>query len=104
MMEYPWAVPGQKVLCIDSFQGTGRMRVLKARAVYTISRVISHDPRMGDGPYGQSTILLLLKEVRNPYTQLFAGGFAIERFRPLITKTQEEDVSVFRHLLAGVEA
>jgi hypothetical protein len=58
--------------------------------------------------YGLHTLVTLVGEA-NPYS--LSGGWLAERFRPLITRTQEEDVALFKSLLisdaglvpAGVE-
>ncbi len=56
--------------------------------VYTIFEV-------EENPWVKSQMILILEEIGT------TAGFAIEGFRPIVTKTQEEDVEVFRKLVIG---
>lgn len=86
-----WAKPGVKVVCIDASPNRyGDSCGLVLRGIYTVKGKSKTD---GYGVKG-----VFLEEVDAPYS--FAGyGFKVSRFRPLVTKTQEQDVAKFRHLL-----
>jgi hypothetical protein len=68
--------------------------------VYTIRdvRTVTHGANAGRPS-------LFLVGLENPVVEGFGDmepGMPISAFRPLITKTQEEDVAQFRHLLSGL--
>lgn len=100
MMEYPWAVPGAKVVCVDpSFDGI-EPDVLVNRGIYTIKDVF-----LSVGTAGRFAGLspeVVLYEVENPHSS--GGGFAIERFRPLIVRSQEQDIALFRRIADAAPA
>jgi hypothetical protein len=96
-----WARVGQKVVCVDDYphpledmEGvlrspqTWNMKLPIKGEVYTISGVVK------DG--------LLLKELSSGYIHPLTGiemGFKISRFRPLISKSIEDDIAIFAPLL-----
>lgn len=97
-----WARPGVKVVCVDDVRKNGtneKMTGLFSGRVYTISDVVFWEKWTNrDADYG-----LHLKELRrNPYKGV-VYPFFIGRFRPLITRTQGQDVALFVHHLTGVE-
>lgn len=81
-----WAVPGAKVVCVDASKGE----------ISNASRLVV------DGVY---TLTDVTDEFREPACRVrenpsFHWEFIrLSRFRPLVTRTQEEDVAAFRHLL-----
>lgn len=89
-----WAKPGVKVVCIAPPSGNRHLLPVTGPAVggvYTIRAVVSgHDK-------DRDRVGLLLEEIHNPKSPTFGVeyGFYIERFRPLITKTQEQDIEMF---------
>jgi hypothetical protein len=95
-----WARVGAKVVCVDArwFEGTSP---LVNRSVYTVVSV-GHSSGQGlDGRSGRFVCLELL-EAANPTDSGDPDGdpgFDICRFRPLITRSQEDDLAIFRPLL-----
>ena len=95
-----WAKPGVKCVCIDAspYESPGHPPLFGwpiERRVYTVKAVGQFHPHY-DG------VMLQIAELANP--ALIDGrdcGWDIRRFRPLITRTQEDDVALFRHHLAG---
>lgn len=85
-----WAKPGVKCVCVDADSpprsGIWLGDRLVAGATYTIVAVTS-------SPLGLVGVTLLEADTPNPC------GYWLARFRPLVTKTQEQDVAKFRHLL-----
>lgn len=90
-----WAKPGVKCVCVDNDEHpelvVGRdYTIISSRAPWVLAQ----------GKYGnKSRFLIEVSGVRNWDGSVF---FAVERFRPLITKTQEQDVALFRHILDGL--
>ena len=90
-----WARPGVKCVCIDGnwpeweMAEGGVTRAPMADEVLTISEVRK------DG---------YLRFVEIPVQQGAGIGlaWAVESFRPLITRTQQQDVALFRDLLVGL--
>jgi hypothetical protein len=91
-----WAKPGVKRVCVDASYIRGDMP-LRVGGVYEIVRV-GRPCGDGRGRYRRPQLVVALAETANPFSP--DGSFAVERFRPLVTKTQEQDVALFRHLLA----
>lgn len=92
-----WAVPGAKVVCVDD-DWSGRRPRLKRNSIYTITEVRYHV--CTNGKYaGNDDPVLVLRELYNDDSP--SGGFNILRFRPLVTRSQEQDVAQFRKLLIG---
>ena len=91
-----WAVKGAKVVCVDGDFPYCTLKNLPTEgAVYTVRETCVH-------PSGAPA--LRLEEVRNDpaqYIEAFEEGWLkLSRFRPLITRTLEQDVAQFRDLLA----
>lgn len=85
-----WARVGVKCQCVDDRPSQfGECSLLKGK-IYTITAVLSPD-RTG-------RIGVLVAEAVSK-----SRGFHLYRFRPLITKTQEQDVSMFLSLLKPSE-
>ena len=88
-----WAKPGVKCVCV--FDGAlPESMPLKSwhwtptkGHIYTIVSVEQHAHGVG----------LTLKECATGNHQIFS----VRRFRPLVTKTQEQDVALFQHMLDG---
>lgn len=96
-----WVRVGQKVVCVDDYphplkdvEGvlrspqTWNMKLPINGDVYTISGVVKGG--------------LLLKELSSGYIHPLTGiemGFKLSRFRPLISKTIEDDLAIFAPLL-----
>lgn len=84
-----WAKPGARCVCVDkSFYGHGHKNdadKLVVGGIYTIDFVFT-DKR--------GVICVRLQGVTNE-----SAGYMVSRFRPLITKTQEHDVALFKHHL-----
>ena len=97
-----WAKPGVKCVCIDGRILPGRilttpidLTVPKKGQTYTIRWVgIFTWP---DGASGVGVHLEELARVPAPDGKVYP--FGLYRFRPLITKSQEDDVALFRSLL-----
>lgn len=98
MTSYAWAVPGTKVICIWRQPWITRRRVNAAeygiavpeyRRIYTI-----RDVEMFDGGLG-----LRFVEIDNRGRTAREAAFMVERFRPFVTRTIEQDVAIFAPLL-----
>jgi len=88
-----WAKPGVKCVCVnDRASRFGTCSLVKGN-IYTITKVLSPDL------HGSTGVIVAEAESK-------ARGFHLHRFRPLVTKTQDEDIALFRHHLdqAGVDA
>lgn len=87
-----WAKVGAKVVCISNdFMGTGSQsdaKKLIVGSVYTISFV------------GHSEIGGVYIRVRG--IDCVSLGFRLDRFRPLVTRTQQQDVEMFLRLVDRV--
>lgn len=107
-----WAVKGAQVVFVGGFGFPLRnaaaygVTVPAVRVAYTIREVVTH--WSFDGAIG-----LRLHEIRNRrlYTELqglVEPCFSVAFFRPLVTRSQDQDVAQFRKLLAhqpeGVDA
>lgn len=86
-----WAMPGVKCVCIHEGPlpesqplEPGFWTPVRGE-IYTISRIEHHPRGLG----------LVLKECPTGETQCFS----VRRFRPLITRTQEQDMKIFHPLL-----
>jgi len=98
-----WAKPGVKCVCIDAGDhDVGRPSPLVLGSVYTICSLVNWPRDKTSGRLGWSQFGLVLEEVRNPYAWI-DGAFAVERFRPIVTRTQEQDLEHFTPLLNSVE-
>lgn len=96
-----WVKVGAKCVCVDGEQGPmwhanfDGCRLPTKGHVYTIRAI--------DSLHG-----LLLSEIRNRRVRWVGGyvelHFRVDRFRPIITRTQEDDVALFRDLLETVGA
>lgn len=108
-----WAKVGAKCVCVDDairpppnrmVEFIGGLDGLTEGRIYTI-REIYIDPYSDE-------VQVCLNEIWRPThpDENFGreSGYSIDRFRPLITRTQEQDVALFRHNLnsapQGVEA
>lgn len=102
-----WAKPGVKVVCVNAdptaapttrFKYSPNMDGIRARAVYTIREVVLDE--LEDIP------TLLLEEISRPWQgprRTREHGFWIGRFRPIVTRTQEDDVALFAPILTTRE-
>ena len=106
-MNYAWAVPGAKVVLVEDrdfrvhlIDGSRHsaakfgLKLPTLGRVYTIRDVVLNEDGIG----------VLLVEIDNGHpSKRSASGrelsFRIDRFRPLIERTQEQDVALFAHLL-----
>lgn len=92
-----WAKPGVKCVCVDgSPRDGGRYSALPVEGrVYTIASVEYCVWANGEG------LGVHLAEVRRRPADLDGKVYPyhVSRFRPLITRTQSEDVALFRKLL-----
>lgn len=98
-----WAVPGAKCVCVDDSAwcfthavNLQRASLPKRGEVYVIRSVLSR----GDGGLG-----LRLEGLDNSSIPTISGdevSFRIARFRPLVTKTQEDDLAIFLPLLTDL--
>lgn len=97
-----WARKGVKCICIDP-AFIGGSAGLVAGQVYTIAKMFRGKGSVG--PY-KTGVVVVLEGLQNPFSS--DGAFSIARFRPIITKTQAEDVALFHKIIttipAGIEA
>jgi hypothetical protein len=88
-----WARPGVKVVCVIPFTANVGTKAIKKGAQLTISSVES---------YGQYTGLRFL-ELKNDLSKTDAGTmerlYVSYAFRPLISKSIEDDLAIFAPLL-----
>mgnify|MGYP003578599562 CR=1 FL=1 len=104
-----WAKPGVKCVCVDDkprriplFTGSAPVEVggvYPVRGeVYTIQAVEWHESPLH---FVGSFLGVHLVEINRPPGRLTGNvvPYRIERFRPLVTKTMEEDVTLFAPLL-----
>lgn len=99
-----WAVPGTKVICVDASDLGADLGVIKKGATYTIRSV-----QVQTDFTGKTDLAFRLQEVIRETCRVTGQqdlGFRANRFRPLTTRTQSEDVALFRKLLetAGADA
>lgn len=92
-----WVRPGAKVVCAEGtfHNSSGDLPVVGQ--VYTISWV-------GTWEWFNATgVGVHLKEVnRTPDVNGVVNPFGLRRFRPLVTKSQDQDIALFTHHLEGV--
>jgi hypothetical protein len=94
-----WAKPGVKCVCVDDTWPAGSWYGVEAlptrRTEYTIRSLVDC----------AGVPCCRLEEIVNAPLDYQEGvveaAFALSRFRPLITRTQEQDVSIFTPLLEG---
>lgn len=93
-MDYSWAVPGAKVVCIKDGKWSGRpiTRVPFKGEVLTIREVYT------SAFYGGAFLRFNEFVSEKNYTGI-EYGYAAMRFRPLITRTQRQDATMFRQLI-----
>jgi hypothetical protein len=89
-----WARVGAKVVCVDDRPGDGTRWVegeeLVRHRLYTIAAVLPH----------LAQVQLQEVERASISKRIFGyNGYGVDRFRPLITRSQSEDVAEFRKLL-----
>lgn len=93
-----WAKPGVKVVCIDATWYAGHFPAkIKEGFVYVIDSVREMDGGDWSEVDLSGAVGLLLQGVWNDDHD--EGVFASTRFKPLITKTQDQDVFMFKSLL-----
>ncbi len=86
------------VVCVNDSWPLGQSPLVKG-AEYIIEWVGLDD---GISPYTDGvSVSLVLKGVLNPTAEDGLHTFDVRRFRPLQTRTQEQDVALFRHHLTG---
>lgn len=96
-----WAKPGVKCVCLvggSLIPGhPPKHGYPDAGAVYTVSSFV-HEDRWGRGKF------IRIAELPNPWKldQTYDAGWSVSRFRPLVTRTQEQDVELFRSLLTDL--
>jgi len=91
-----WAKVGARVICID-VSGLGGT-VLALRHTYTVTGAgISHKVATGGPCQGQANNpIVFLDGITNPFT--VEGGFAAVRFRPIVTRSSEHDIALFKRI------
>lgn len=97
-MANSWARPGVKCEFLGIPEGVNPdsrfIEIPVVGAVYTIRDVDADS-------YGE--VVVRLREIRNPVVRTQEGmlerAYEAWLFRPLVSKTQEQDVELFRHLL-----
>jgi hypothetical protein len=85
-MSYSWARPGVKCVCIKQGAWVG-----------TFTDVVGVGPSFNE----ICVVVAVARILGEKYLQLdgFPTYYSASRFRPLITKTQEQDVAIFAPLL-----
>lgn len=84
-----WARVGAKVVCVDASPDAHGQMYLRERKTYTIyaSHLSGH-----------------LQLIEVPREHEDDAWYLVSRFRPLITRTQSEDVAQFLSLLDSIDA
>jgi hypothetical protein len=91
-----WAVRGAKVVCVDASNQLPDRTQLQLGVVYTIDAVTTT-------PFG--VFGYRLKETPNNIGGLGVPyGYNSKRFRPVVTRTQEQDIAQFLPLLKPQKA
>lgn len=105
-----WAKPGVKCVCVSTWSDQipdrePRLYGPVEGTVYTI-----REAGFGLNMRHPDAFQVRLVEIANPvgvYLEgIFEAAFSIDRFRPLVSRTEQQDVALFRHPLkpAGVDA
>lgn len=91
-----WAKVGAKCVYVHRHNGQVTRKPLEYMGVYTIRTVVSH-------PY-LNEIGIYLEGVVNEIHPLYGmeKGYSLSAFRPLVTRTQEQDVEMFLRLVDRV--
>lgn len=89
-----WVRVGSRVVCVETFSASPYAETLPVKGeVYTIREVAWCGLECG----------VHLREIENPVREYMHGWseayFSIDGFRPLITRSQEQDVALFAPLL-----
>jgi hypothetical protein len=102
-MKFPWAVPGQKVICIDgdwynASWPTAHLDMVmpELNRVYTIRQVIDdpiHRTCSGESLYFRF-VEIVNKEYKDHYGEV---AFGIDSFRPIIKR--QTDISILQKIL-----
>lgn len=91
-----WARPGVKVVCVDASSVVVPDTGLQLNRKYVIESVFAGGPALGPNGEFRDGLQVSLVGVSKPGG---IGGYGVYRFRPVTTRTQEQDVAIFRHLL-----
>lgn len=94
-----WAKPGAKCVCVDDSPGVSDGPKLTIGQTYTI-RDAYWSPA-----FGRLHVRLCELKGRVSFYRglgIAEGGYRVDRFRPLVSRTQEQDVALFTHLLDGL--
>ena len=86
-----WAKPGVKCVCVDA-DFYGRTPVLSVGSVYVVKKVAMLS---GSVRHGFEHLCVELEGVRNPFNDE-GDWLAVDRFRPIVTKTLSEDIALFK--------
>jgi len=87
-----WAVPGARVVCVDAkWSSEPPADPLRLGLVYTIESAYIWDAMIG------AQVVVRLVEIDHPFLPGF--GYLLDRFRPVVTRSLEQDVAEFRKLL-----
>jgi hypothetical protein len=90
-----WAKVGARVVCVNDGWTTDPSPLSKG-AVYTVVGIASDFAKHGEFAGLGTCPTFLLKETKNP---TLGNGFNIARFRPLVTRSLEQDIAQFIPLL-----
>lgn len=96
-----WAVRGAKVVCVDDV-------ICVAWHLRPIGKLIKHGVYtirdVGLSRANPGMIILRLVEISNPESPRWKHeyGYRLHRFRPLITRSHEEDMTVFRKIASNL--
>lgn len=93
-MDFPWAVPGQKVqfMNVEPLTYWPKNERPEPLRIYTIRNV------WNDGGSLVADFETLYRSFSSKYFG-FQVGYSLSRLRPLITKTEEQDIALFTHYL-----
>lgn len=93
----PWVRPGVKVVCVSRT----RLHLSIIKEYDLEDAVVGQVYTIRDTMVRFGQVGILLAEIRNNSVpgDSIEWGFSVERFRPLITRTQEQDLEQFIPLL-----
>lgn len=91
-----WATVGAKVVCVDAAWSSDPpfASPLRKGAIYTIESAYIWHAAIGAEP------VIRLVEVDNPIISGF--GYLVDRFRPLVIRSHEQDMEIFRKIASNL--
>lgn len=96
-----WAKPGVKCVCVGRPKSTDFRGIIRVPDVYETLTI--RDVFIGVLSDGTEAVTLRFSEIQNPVVDTTHGmverGYWAAHFRPLVTRTQEQDLALFTPIL-----